>query len=113
MKITLKNVILSFIIIFNLVIILSNFSSYEGLEIRINDSEPKPQGNDNDTIKPTSSNVISSNLTSNVSNSETPSSNKSKSETPLGNDSNETPLGNDFNETPGGNNSKSNSETPM
>lgn len=112
MKITLKNVILSFIIIFNLVIILSNFSSYEGLEIRINDSEPKPQGNDNNTIKPTSSNVIS-NLTSNVSNSEPPRSNKSKSETPLGNDFNETPLGNDFNETPGGNNSKSNSETPM
>ena len=102
MRITLKNVILSFIIIFNLVIIFSNFYSYEGLEIRINDSEPKPQGNDNDTIKNTSS--IISNQTSNVSsNTETPSSDKSKSNY-------ETPLGN---ETPSSNNSKFNYETPM
>lgn len=100
MKITLKNVILSFIIIFNLVIIFSNFNSYEALEIRINDSEPKPQP---DTSKTTSSDPTSSssNQTSNVSNTETPSSNKSKSETPLGN------------ETSSGNNSKFNYETPM
>lgn len=32
MKITLKTVILSILVIFNLVIIFSNFTSYEGLE---------------------------------------------------------------------------------
>ena len=101
MKITLKNVILSFIIIFNLVIIFSNFNGHEGLEIRINDSEPKPQGNDNDTIKTISNNPISSGGSG--KNTETPSSDKSKS-------NHETPLGN---ETPSSDDSKFNYETPM
>jgi hypothetical protein len=110
MKITLKNVILSFIIIFNLVIIFSNFTSYEGLEITINDSESKPKGNDTSKTVDSNpiSNPISSNLEHNLSNSETTSSNnlKSNSETPLGNDFNATPLGNDSN-------SKINYDTPM
>jgi hypothetical protein len=96
MKITLKNVILSFIIIFNLVIILSNFSSYEGLEIKISDSDkPNTQANDNETSKSTSD-TSNSNETSNVSNSERPSNKlKANSGTPgsgSGSDSNQTPM---------------------
>jgi hypothetical protein len=40
MKITLKTVILAALIVFNLVIIFSNFSSYEGLE---NKKEKTPE----------------------------------------------------------------------
>ena len=40
MKITLKTVILLALIIFNLVIIISNFTTYEGLE---NESADKPK----------------------------------------------------------------------
>lgn len=39
MKITLKNVILASLIVFNLVIIFSNFTSYEGLEGKTQDTE--------------------------------------------------------------------------
>jgi len=41
MKITLKTIILAALIVFNLVIIISNFTTYEGLESNTSDAKPK------------------------------------------------------------------------
>jgi hypothetical protein len=43
MKITLKTIILAALIVFNLVIIISNFTTYEGLESNTSDAKPKKE----------------------------------------------------------------------
>jgi hypothetical protein len=48
MKITLKTVILSILVIFNLVIIFSNFTSYEGLENKSDDETSNDEINDDE-----------------------------------------------------------------
>jgi regulatory protein YycH of two-component signal transduction system YycFG len=50
MKITLKTVILAALIVFNLVIIFSNFTSYEGLE---NNREKKEEKTPEELEEPT------------------------------------------------------------
>ena len=59
MKITLKTVILAALIVFNLVIIFSNFTSYEGLETKTDDDkkEKTPEQLEDKTV-PTKEDLV-------------------------------------------------------